>query len=65
VKGVTSILNDLGKVDLGIIGEPTLNQMAVAEKGLMVIDGKGHGSSAHAATGEGKNAIYEAMKDIV
>jgi len=63
-KGVTSILNDLGNVDLGIIGEPTMNQMAVAEKGLMVIDGKGHGSSAHAATGEGKNAIYEAMKDI-
>lgn len=63
-KGVTSILNDLGKIDLGIIGEPTLNQMAVAEKGLMVIDGKGHGYSAHAASGEGKNAIYEAMKDI-
>ena len=63
-KGVTSILNDLGNVDLGIIGEPTMNQMAVAEKGLMVIDGKGHGYSAHAATGEGENAIYEAMKDI-
>ena len=62
--GVTRILNDLGKVDLGIIGEPTLNQMAVAEKGLMVIDGKGHGASAHAATGEGKNAIYEVMNDI-
>ena len=63
-KGVTSILNDLGNIDLGIIGEPTMNQMAVAEKGLMVIDGKEHGYSAHAATGEGKNAIYEAMKDI-
>ncbi len=62
--GVTSILNDLGNVDLGIIGEPTMNQMAVAEKGLMVIDGKGHGYSAHAATGKGENAIYEAMKDI-
>ncbi len=62
--GVTSILDALGRIDLGIIGEPTANQMAVAEKGLMVIDGKGLGSSAHAATGEGKNAIYEAMKDI-
>lgn len=62
--GITSILNDLGNIELGIIGEPTMNQMAVAEKGLMVIDGKGHGSSAHAATGEGTNAIYEAMKDI-
>ena len=62
--GVAAILNDLGNIDLGIIGEPTMNQMAVAEKGLMVIDGRGHGSSAHAATGKGKNAIYEAMKDI-
>lgn len=62
--GVTSILKNLGNIDLGIIGEPTMNQMAVAEKGLMVIDGKGYGSSAHAAMGKGKNAIYEAMKDI-
>ncbi|KPL16138.1 MAG: acetylornithine deacetylase [Bacteroides sp. SM23_62] len=62
--GVACILNDLGKIDLGIIGEPTMNQMAVAEKGLMVIDGMGLGSSAHAATGKGINAIYEAMKDI-
>jgi acetylornithine deacetylase len=62
--GLTSILNDMGDIDLGIIGEPTMNQMAVAEKGLMVIDGKAHGSSAHAAAGKGKNAIYEALKDI-
>ncbi len=63
-KGVDSILDDLGKIDLGIIGEPTMNQMAVAEKGLMVIDGVGLGTSAHAARGEGENAIYMAMKDI-
>ena len=63
-KGVTSILDDLGDIDLGIVGEPTGNQMAVAEKGLMVIDGKAWGSSAHAATGEGENAIYKAVKDI-
>jgi acetylornithine deacetylase len=63
-KGVASILHELGEIDLGIIGEPTMNQMAVAEKGLMVIDGTGHGASAHAATGGGRNAIYEAMKDI-
>lgn len=62
--GVASILNDLGNIDLGIVGEPTMNQMAVAEKGLMVIDGVGLGKSAHAASGEGENAIYRAMKDI-
>ncbi len=63
-KGVASILDELGKVDLGIVGEPTMNQMAVAEKGLIVIDGMEHGLSAHAASGKGVNAIYEAMKDI-
>jgi acetylornithine deacetylase len=64
-KGVACMLDELGKVDLGIVGEPTMNRMAVAEKGLMVIDGTGKGISAHAATGEGRNAIYEAIRDIV
>jgi acetylornithine deacetylase len=62
--GVSNILGDLGKIDLGIVGEPTSCKMAVAEKGLMVLDCLSSGSSAHAASGLGKNAIYEAMKDI-
>jgi acetylornithine deacetylase len=62
--GIASILKDLGKIDLGIVGEPTLMQMAVAEKGLMVIDGYAHGRAGHAAREEGINAIYVAMKDI-
>jgi acetylornithine deacetylase len=62
--GIASILNDLGKIDVGIVGEPTLMQMAVAEKGLMVIDGYAHGRAGHAAREEGINAIYVAMEDI-
>jgi acetylornithine deacetylase len=62
--GIASILNDLGKIDVGIVGEPTLMQMAVAEKGLMVIDGYAHGRAGHAAREEGINAIYIALEDI-
>lgn len=63
-KGIASILTDLGKIDLGIIGEPTQMQMAIAEKGLIVIDGEAKGCAGHAARNEGENAIYKALKDI-
>jgi len=62
--GIESIKSDLGKIDLAIIGEPTQMQMAVAEKGLMVIDGKAHGVVGHSARNEGVNAIYKALPDI-
>lgn len=48
----------------GIVGEPTRMQMAVAEKGLMVIDAYADGTSGHAARDEGTNAIYNALRDI-
>lgn len=50
--------------DFGIIGEPTLMQMAVAEKGLMVLDCTAKGRSGHAAREEGDNALYKAVEDI-
>ena len=62
--GIASVLPDLPKLTLGIVGEPTLMQMAVAEKGLMVIDGTAHGKSGHAAREEGVNALYLALEDI-
>lgn len=62
--GVASILERLGPIDLGIVGEPTRMQMAVAEKGLMVLDCEAHGKTGHAARDEGINAIYEALDDI-
>jgi acetylornithine deacetylase len=62
--GIESILSELGKLDLAIVGEPTQMQMAVAEKGLMVLDCKASGVSGHAARNEGINAIYKAIPDI-
>lgn len=47
-----------------IVGEPTLLDLAVAEKGLMVLDCVAHGESGHAAREEGVNAIYQAIEDI-
>jgi len=62
--GIESILGELGPIELAIVGEPTKMQMAVAEKGLMVLDCKTAGVSGHAARNEGINAIYKAMEDI-
>lgn len=63
-KGVASILPKLGTIALGIVGEPTQMHMAIAEKGLMVIDGEAKGKSGHAAREEGVNALYIALDDI-
>jgi len=62
--GVASILEELGTINLGIVGEPTQMQMAVAEKGLLVLDCEAKGKAGHAARNEGDNAIYKAIKDI-
>lgn len=63
--GFRLALPELPHVDLAIVGEPTGMQPAIAEKGLMVIDGVAHGKSGHAARDEGVNAIYEALDDLV
>ena len=47
-----------------IVGEPTLTNLAIAEKGLLVLDCTATGKAGHAAREEGDNAIYKAMKDI-
>jgi acetylornithine deacetylase len=63
--GFRLALPHLPKVDVAIVGEPTGMQPAIAEKGLMVIDGMARGKSGHAAREEGVNAIYEALDDLV
>ncbi len=63
--GFRLALNELPKIDVAIVGEPTCMQPAIAEKGLMVIDGTAYGKSGHAARNEGVNAIYEALDDLV
>ncbi len=62
--GVEHLLPLLPEIDCGIVGEPTLMKMAVAEKGLFVLDCTAKGIAGHAARNEGVNAIYMAMKDI-
>jgi acetylornithine deacetylase len=62
--GIKSILPKLGKIDLGIVGEPTGMNAAIAEKGLLVLDGLARGRTGHAARNEGENALYKALDDI-
>ena len=62
--GLECILPDLGPLDFAIVGEPTQMNLAIAERGLMVLDCTVHGKAGHAAREEGENAIYKALKDI-
>lgn len=62
--GLDLILPELGRIDFGVMGEPTGMRMAVAERGLMVLDCTAYGKSGHAARDEGVNAIYKAIEDI-
>ena len=62
--GIEMLLPLIGQVDLAIVGEPTSLKMAVAERGLMVLDAQAHGKAGHAAREEGVNALYIALDDI-
>ena len=62
--GIAALLPELGPIDAGIVGEPTLLDLAVAERGLVVLDGEARGVSGHAARREGTNALYLALDDI-
>ena len=62
--GLEMLLPHLPPIDFAIVGEPTQMQMAIAEKGLMVVDCTARGKAGHAAREEGENAIYKALRDI-
>ena len=62
--GIESILSSLPAIDFAVVGEPTQTDLAVAEKGLLVLDCVARGKAGHAAREEGVNAVYIAMKDI-
>ncbi|HET6990040.1 MAG TPA: M20/M25/M40 family metallo-hydrolase, partial [Bacteroidia bacterium] len=57
--GIESILPLTGKIDAAIVGEPTQMNLAIAEKGLLVLDCICTGKTGHAARDEGENAIYK------
>ena len=62
--GMELLLTELPHLDFAIVGEPTQMNIAIAEKGLMVVDCVARGKSGHAAREEGVNAIYKAIRDI-
>ncbi|MFI3331004.1 MAG: M20 family metallo-hydrolase [Rikenellaceae bacterium] len=64
LNGLEAVLPELGELKFAIVGEPTHMQMAIAERGLLVLDCTAHGVAGHAARNEGDNAIYKAIKDI-
>lgn len=64
VNGIRRLASELSFVDYAIVGEPTGMCAAIAERGLLVIDGEAKGKSGHAARNEGVNAIYIALEDI-
>ncbi|MES2455101.1 MAG: M20 family metallo-hydrolase [Bacteroidota bacterium] len=62
--GLELVLPDLGELEFAIVGEPTQMNLAIAERGLLVLDCTSTGKAGHAAREEGDNAIYKALKDI-
>lgn len=57
--GIAALLPKMPKIDVAIVGEPTLMQLAIAEKGLVVFDAKVKGTASHAAHPNEDNAIYK------
>ncbi len=62
--GLKSVLKYLKNVEFAIVGEPTLMQLAIAEKGLLVLDVSIHGTASHAAHPNNDNSIYNALEVI-
>ncbi len=63
-EGLEIVVPELPEIAFAIVGEPTEMHLAVAEKGLLVLDCTAIGRSGHAARDEGDNAIYKAIRDI-
>ena len=60
--GLNSMLSIIPKIDVAIIGEPTLMNLAVAEKGLVVFDAVIEGTPSHAAHPNTSNSIYNTIE---
>lgn len=62
--GLECVLPELGPLDFAIVGEPTQMQLAIAERGLMVVDCTARGRSGHAAREEGRQRDLQGHADI-
>ncbi len=63
-QGLEIVLPEISPVAFAVVGEPTRMELAIAEKGLLVLDCYAYGKSGHAARCEGENALYKALDDI-
>lgn len=57
--GLGSMLQHLPPIDVAVVGEPTLMEMAISEKGLVVFDAVVKGTPSHAAHPNEDNPIYK------
>lgn len=62
--GIELVLPLLPSISFGIVGEPTQLEMAIAERGLLVLDVVASGKAGHAAREEGENALYKILADL-
>ena len=62
--GLNSVLKHLPNLELAIVGEPTQMELAIAEKGLLVLDVNVKGTASHAAHINPDNSIYNTLKTI-
>lgn len=62
--GLNSMLKIIPKIDVAIVGEPTLMNLAIAEKGLVVFDAKVKGTASHAAHPNDDNPIYKTIETL-
>lgn len=60
--GIAALLSKIPEIDVAIVGEPTLMNLAVAEKGLVVFDAVVKGTPSHAAHPNSDNSIYKTAK---
>ena len=62
--GLNSMLSIIPEVDVAIVGEPTLMNLAIAEKGLVVFDAAVTGTPSHAAHPNDDNVIYKSIEAL-
>ncbi len=60
--GLNSMLELIPTIDVAIVGEPTLMNLAIAEKGLVVFDAIVEGTPSHAAHPNNNNSIYKTIE---
>ena len=62
--GLNSMLEHVPIIDVAIVGEPTLMDLAIAEKGLVVFDACIKGTAGHAAHIKDNMAIYNCIETL-